>query len=180
MGIKAKLLILVALMVQTVSVVAQKTINQPNAQPTTEPPNPPITGNSCQALQGPPSLFYLRLCLMIHEWFLAPSPFPLHLYIPQCLLIATHHEQGAALGLLLHAWVISTHHSLGLPLHAWVISTHHSHLQNNITILSCQLLACLHGTPVHIQRHCEATTDDVLVYSTPQVPGAPYKWHISN
>ena len=51
MGIKAKLLLLVALMVGTVSVVAQKTTKQPTTQTTT---NPPITGNTCQVLQGPP------------------------------------------------------------------------------------------------------------------------------
>ena len=42
MGSKAKLLLLVALMVGTASVVAQKTTNQP------------ITGNTCQVVQGPP------------------------------------------------------------------------------------------------------------------------------
>ena len=51
MGIKAKLLLLVALMVGTVSVVAQRTARQPTTLPTT---NPPITGNTCQVLQGPP------------------------------------------------------------------------------------------------------------------------------
>ena len=51
MEIKAKLLLLVALMVGSVSVVAQKTTKHPTTQPTT---NPPITGNTCQVLQGPP------------------------------------------------------------------------------------------------------------------------------
>ena len=51
MCIKTKLLLLVALMVGSVSVVAQKTTKQPTAQPTT---CPPITGNTCQVLQGPP------------------------------------------------------------------------------------------------------------------------------
>ena len=51
MGIKAKLLLLVALMVGTVSVVAQKTTKQPTTQP---PTDPPVTGNTCQVLQGPP------------------------------------------------------------------------------------------------------------------------------
>ena len=51
MGIKAKLLLLVALMVGAVSVAAQTTTKQPTTQPTT---HPPITGNTCQVLQGPP------------------------------------------------------------------------------------------------------------------------------
>ena len=54
MGIKSKLLLLVALMVGVVSVVAQRTARQPIIQPTTEPPNLPSTGNTCQVLQGPP------------------------------------------------------------------------------------------------------------------------------
>ena len=54
MGIKSKLLLLVAIMVGAVSVVAQRTARQPITQPTTEPPNSPITGNTCQVLQGPP------------------------------------------------------------------------------------------------------------------------------
>ena len=51
MEIKAKLLLLVAHMVGPVSVAAQMTTKQPNTQPTI---NPPITGNTCQVLQGPP------------------------------------------------------------------------------------------------------------------------------
>ena len=55
MGIKAKLLLLVALMVGTVSVRAQKTTKQSTTQPPTETPTcQPITGNTCQVLQGPP------------------------------------------------------------------------------------------------------------------------------
>ncbi len=55
MQIKAKLLLLVALMVGTVSVVAQKTTKQPTTQPPTDPPTrTPVTGNTCQVLQGPP------------------------------------------------------------------------------------------------------------------------------
>ena len=47
MKINAKLLLLVALMVGTVSVVAQKTTKLPTTQP---PTNPPVTGNTCQVL----------------------------------------------------------------------------------------------------------------------------------
>ena len=56
MGIKAKLLLLVALMVGIVSVVAQVTITeQPATQPHTDPSTcPPVTQNTCQVLQGPP------------------------------------------------------------------------------------------------------------------------------
>ena len=55
MEIKAKLLLLVTLMVGTVSVVAQKTTKQPTTQPPTNPPtHPPVMGNTCQMLQGPP------------------------------------------------------------------------------------------------------------------------------
>ena len=53
MWIKAKLL--VALIVGTVSVVAQKATEQPTTQPPTDPATcPPVTGNTCQVLQGPP------------------------------------------------------------------------------------------------------------------------------
>ena len=51
MWIKANLLLLVALMVGTGSVVAQTTTKQPPTQP---PTDPPVTGNTCQVLQGPP------------------------------------------------------------------------------------------------------------------------------
>ena len=55
MVIKAKLLLLVPLMVGTVSVIAQKTTKLPTTQPPTDPPTcPPVTGNTCQVLQGPP------------------------------------------------------------------------------------------------------------------------------
>ena len=55
MRINANLLLLVALMVGTVSVVAQKTTKPPTTQPPTDPPTcPPVTGNTCQVLQGPP------------------------------------------------------------------------------------------------------------------------------
>ena len=55
MKINAKLLLLVALMVGTVSVVAQKTTKHPPTQPPTDPPTClPVTGNTCQVLQGPP------------------------------------------------------------------------------------------------------------------------------
>ena len=55
MEIKAKLLLLVALMmVGTASVVAQKTIKPPDTQTTDQTTNRPITGNTCQVVQGPP------------------------------------------------------------------------------------------------------------------------------
>ena len=55
MEIKAKLLLLVALMMGTVSVAAQKTTKQPTTQPPTDPTTClPVTGNTCQMLQGPP------------------------------------------------------------------------------------------------------------------------------
>ena len=55
MEIKAKLLLLVALMmVGTASVVAQKTIKPPDTRTTNQTTNQPITGNTCQVVQGPP------------------------------------------------------------------------------------------------------------------------------
>ena len=55
MEAKAKLLLLVVLMVGTVSVGAQKTTKPTTTQPPTETPTcQPITGNTCQVLQGPP------------------------------------------------------------------------------------------------------------------------------
>ena len=55
MEIKAKLLLLVALMVGIVSVVAQKSTKQTTTQPPTETPTcQPITGSTCQVLQGLP------------------------------------------------------------------------------------------------------------------------------
>ena len=55
MKINAKLMLLVALMVGTVSVAAQKTTKQPTTQPPTNLPTcPPVTRNTCQVLQGPP------------------------------------------------------------------------------------------------------------------------------
>ena len=54
MGNKVKLLLLVALMVGTASVVAQKTTKQPDTQTATQATNQPITGNTCQVVQGPP------------------------------------------------------------------------------------------------------------------------------
>ena len=54
MGFKVKLLLLVALMVGTASVVAQKTTKQPDTQTAQQTTNQPITGNTCQVVQGPP------------------------------------------------------------------------------------------------------------------------------
>ena len=55
MGMKAKLLLLVALMLGTVPVRAAKNTKPTTTQPPTETPTcQPITGNTCQVLQGPP------------------------------------------------------------------------------------------------------------------------------
>ena len=54
MGFKVKLLLLVALVVGTASAVAQKITKQPDTRTTTQTTNQPITGNTCQVVQGPP------------------------------------------------------------------------------------------------------------------------------